>query len=188
MIVHPTLVKWTVQFTSLAPSSNWLMHPPLKPNWEPALNAREAKVLHLTLNKFGHPQPPTTIHIDNTTTVGIVNNTIKHQPSRAMKIRYFWLLDRKTQKYFKFHYQPGQENMRDYPSKHHTADIHQHVHLYYVHTNSPAILPWALKPSIQQGCAVIFGEPYAKKSPLPYIGVTSCLPVSPSIPYHQKLG
>jgi hypothetical protein len=62
------------------------------------LNAQEAKVLCLTLNKLGHPQPPTPIHIDNTTTVGIVNNTIKRQCSRAMEMRYFWLLDGKTQK------------------------------------------------------------------------------------------
>jgi hypothetical protein len=41
------------------------------------LNAQEAIVLHLTLNELGHPQPPTPIYIDNTTTVGIVNNTIK---------------------------------------------------------------------------------------------------------------
>ncbi len=89
----------------------------------------------------------------------------------------------------KFHYQPGQENMGDYPSKHHTANIHQHVCPYYVHSNSsPAILPWALKPSIWQGCAVILGDPYAKKSPLLHIGVTSHLPVSPSIPYHRILG
>jgi hypothetical protein len=41
------------------------------------LNAQEAKVLCLTLNEFGHPQPPTPIRIGNTTTVGIVDNTIK---------------------------------------------------------------------------------------------------------------
>jgi hypothetical protein len=41
------------------------------------LNAQEAKVLQLILAELGHPQPPTPIHIDNTTTVGIVNNTIK---------------------------------------------------------------------------------------------------------------
>jgi hypothetical protein len=41
------------------------------------LNAQEAKVLRLTLTELGHPQPPTPIHIDNTTTVGIVNKTIK---------------------------------------------------------------------------------------------------------------
>ena len=43
------------------------------------LNAQEAKVFRLVLAKLGHPQPPTPIHIDNTTTVGIINNTIKLQ-------------------------------------------------------------------------------------------------------------
>ena len=45
------------------------------------LNAQEAKVIQLVLAELGHPQPPTPIHIDNTTTVGIVNNTIKRQRS-----------------------------------------------------------------------------------------------------------
>jgi len=61
------------------------------------LNAQEAKVIRLVLAKLGHPQPPTPIHIDNTTTVGIVNNTIKQQQSRSMEMRYFWLLDGATQ-------------------------------------------------------------------------------------------
>jgi hypothetical protein len=61
------------------------------------LNAQEAKVLCLTLDKLGHPQLPTPIHVNNTTTVGIVNNTIKQQCSRAMEMHYFWLLDGKTQ-------------------------------------------------------------------------------------------
>jgi hypothetical protein len=39
------------------------------------LNAQEAKVILLVLEELGHPQPPTPIHIDNTTTAGIVNNT-----------------------------------------------------------------------------------------------------------------
>jgi hypothetical protein len=80
-----------------------------------------------------------------------------------MEMRYFLLLDGKTQQYFKIYYQPGQENLGNYPSKHHTADIHKHVWPYYVHTNkSPALLPWALKPSIWQGCAEILGDPYTK--------------------------
>ena len=41
------------------------------------LNAQEAKVIRLVLEELGHPQPPTPIHVDNTTTGGIVNNTIK---------------------------------------------------------------------------------------------------------------
>ena len=56
------------------------------------LNAQEAKVVCLILTELGHPQPPIPIHVDNTTAVGIVNNTIKQQQSRAMEMRYFWLL------------------------------------------------------------------------------------------------
>ncbi len=61
------------------------------------LNAQEAKVLRLTLNKLVHPQTPTPIHIDNTTTVSILSNTIKQQRSHAMEMRYFWLLYGKAQ-------------------------------------------------------------------------------------------
>jgi hypothetical protein len=53
------------------------------------LNAQEAKVFRLILTKLSHPQPPTPIHINNTTTVDIVNNTIKRQQSRSMEMRYF---------------------------------------------------------------------------------------------------
>jgi hypothetical protein len=63
-------------------------------------NAQEAKVIRLILEELGHPQPPTPIHIDNTTTVGIVNNTIIGQHSRAIEMRYFWLLDGEAQPLF----------------------------------------------------------------------------------------
>ncbi len=53
------------------------------------LNAQEAKLKQLVLKELGHRQPPTPIHIDNTTTVAIVNNTIKSQWSQAMEMRYF---------------------------------------------------------------------------------------------------
>ena len=53
------------------------------------LNVQEGKVLQLILTELRHPQPPTPIHIDNTTTVGIVKNTIKLQRSGAMEMRYF---------------------------------------------------------------------------------------------------
>jgi hypothetical protein len=153
------------------------------------LNAQEAKVLCLTLAKLGHPQPPTPIHINNTTNAGIVNNTFKGQLSRAMEMQYFWLLDSKTQTYFNFYYQPGQETLGDYPSKHHTVNIHQLVWPYYVHTDkSPLLLLRATKPSIWQGCAEILGDLYSKESPLPRIGNFHSPSVTPRIPSHQMLG
>ena len=142
------------------------------------LNGKEAKVLRLTLDELGHPQPPTPIHVDNTTAVGIVNSTIKRQRSRAMEMRYFCLLDQYAQKNFNIQYHPGLENMGDYPSKRHTGAGHEHVRPYYLHMkNSPTLLPRAAKPSTRQGCAEILGDNYNKSFPLPRIS-QSRAPVS----------
>jgi hypothetical protein len=153
------------------------------------LNVQEAKDLQLIFAGLGHPQPPTPIHIYNTTTVGIVNNTIKQQRSRAMEMRYFWLLDGKMQQYFNFYTTPASKKLGDYPSKHYTANIHQHVRPYYVHMDiSLTLLPRAMKPSTRQGCAEILGDPYSKKSPLPSIGDFPCLADSPKLSSYQVLG
>ena len=71
------------------------------------INAKEAKIIRIILSELGHPQPPTPIHVDNTTAVGIVNNTIKRQHSRSMEMRYFWLLDQEAQKYMNVQHHPG---------------------------------------------------------------------------------
>ncbi len=128
------------------------------------LNAQEAEVIQLVLKELRHLQPPTPIHIDNTTTVGIINNTIKRQWSWAMEMRYFWLLNG-IQKHFRFYYyQPGKENLGNYPSKHDSDNIHWHVCPYHVHmNNSPTVLPQAAKPSSQQGCAETLADPYKGK-------------------------
>ena len=65
------------------------------------LNAMDAKIIRLTLRELGHPQPPAPIHVDNLTAVGIMNNTIKRQCSRAMNMRYFWLLCQEAQQSLK---------------------------------------------------------------------------------------
>ena len=133
------------------------------------LNAKQAKIIRLTLEELGHPQPPIPIHIDNSTTVGIVNNTVKRQKSRSMEMRYFWLLDGHNQKIFDFQYHPGFENLSDYPSKAHLGGHHLHVRPFYVHMpTSPRFLLRAAKPSVQRGCAKQVGY-YTRKSPLPVL-------------------
>jgi hypothetical protein len=63
-----------------------------------------------------------------------------------------------------------QENLGNYPSKHHTADIYQHVRPYYVHMhNSPTFLPQAAKPSSWQGCVETLADPYKGRIPLPSV-------------------
>ena len=116
-------------------------------------NAKEGKVLRLILTELEHPQPPTPIHIDNTTVVGIVNNTIKRQKSRSMEMKYFWLLDQETQRMFKFYYHPGFENLGDLYTKAHSGQDTQHKRPFYVHTTkSPRFLTRALLPHIRRGC------------------------------------
>ena len=134
------------------------------------INARESKVLRITLQELVHPQLPTPIHVDNTTAVIIVNNTIKRQRSRAMEMIYFWLLDQYCQKYLDISHQPGQENLGDYPTKHHTGTVTQHVRPYYIHeSTSPTLLPREMMPSDWRGCAEILGDPYRRQVPLPRI-------------------
>eukprot|EP00957_Ditylum_brightwellii_P040721 3082356-Ditylum_brightwellii.AAC.1 len=103
---------------------------------------------------MGHPQPPTPLHYDNSTAVGIANKTMKRQKSKAMNMRYFWILDQIQQGNFNVIWCPGQENLADYPTKHHPAAHHQCICPYYVHTtDSPRFLPQALAPHLLQGCA-----------------------------------
>lgn len=89
--------------------------------------------MRIALTELGHIQPPTPIHIDNTTTVGIVNNTIKGQRSRSMEMIYFWLLDSGAQKYFAFHYHLGQENLADLQTKSFTGKDIERVRPFYQH-------------------------------------------------------
>ena len=78
-----------------------------------------------------------------------------------------YTLMRYVQQILRFYYQPGQESLGDYPSKHHSGEIHQHVRPYYVHmNNSPTVLPRAAKPSTQRGCAETLADPYKGKIPL----------------------
>ena len=108
------------------------------------INTCKAQTLWLILSKLWHSQLPTPILVDNTTTIGIVNNTIRCQQSCAMKMCYFWLLDPYTLKHFHFQHHLGQANLGNYPSNYHTGLGHQNIQPYYLHKKeSPIHLPGA---------------------------------------------
>ena len=50
------------------------------------LNLKQGRIIRLTLEEMGHLQPPTPINVDNATSVGIVNGTVKRQRSRIMEM------------------------------------------------------------------------------------------------------
>eukprot|EP00804_Cyclotella_cryptica_P018482 CCRYP_004306-RA/>CCRYP_004306-RA protein AED:0.44 eAED:0.45 QI:0/-1/0/1/-1/1/1/0/116 len=52
------------------------------------INAREVIPLQHLLIEMGHPQPPTPIQTDNSTALGVVNNTIHPKHTKAMDMRH----------------------------------------------------------------------------------------------------
>jgi hypothetical protein len=55
------------------------------------LKCRQATIFRLPLEEMGHPQLLTPVDCNNSTAVGIANNTVKCQHSRSMEMTFFWV-------------------------------------------------------------------------------------------------
>jgi hypothetical protein len=84
------------------------------------LNGQEAVPIVTTLEELGHPQGPTPMQVDNTTSDGFANGTMKQRRSKAMDMRWYWLRDRVSQGKILVYYRPGKDNLADPFTKHHT--------------------------------------------------------------------
>ena len=134
------------------------------------LNCQEGIIFQTTLEDLGHPQPRIPVHCNNATAVGIANNTIKRQQSRAMEMKYFWTCEKDAQKMYSFKWHPEMENLADYQSKHHPGAHHTAVRPYYLHEkNSPLELPRAIWPSTLKGCVGTLKDGYVRNLPLPRV-------------------
>ena len=119
---------------------------------------------------MGHPQPPTPIHCDNATAVGIAIKTVKKHCSRSMEMRYFYNCDQVKMGNFNVQYHPGLECLGDYPSKHHIIENHQNFRPIYLYTKElPLFLPRAPKPSDLRGCVGKTLAGYKHGRPLPVL-------------------
>ena len=96
-------------------------------------NTTDAVPLRTTLQEMGHPQPPTPVQVDNTTTNGFANKQIKQQRSKAMDMRFYWIQDRVAQKQFNVYWRPGKTNLADYFTKHHSPSHHRKERSTYLH-------------------------------------------------------
>ena len=129
---------------------------------------KKSKIIRLTLDEMGHPQPATPIHMDNSTAVGIANDSVKKQRSRSMEMQPFWTTDQVKLGHFVVKWTPGKENLADYFTKHHDSKHHREVRAWYLHENtSPRLLPRASAPSALRGCVGKLPRGYARTSPLP---------------------
>ena len=89
------------------------------------INCREAVPARHTIIAMGHPQPPTPIQTNNTTALGVVNNIIASRKTKAMGMRFYWLICQKSQQQLRHYWQPRLTNNGDYVTKHQVAVHHR---------------------------------------------------------------
>jgi hypothetical protein len=143
------------------------------------LNYKQATIFQLPLEEMGHPQLPTPINCNNSTAVGIANNTVKHQCSRSMEMRFFWVADEVKAGKFDIQYYPGKENLGDYQSIYHLGAHHTAVCPWYLHgKTSLRELTRASKPSTLKGCVEILPDGYQRTNPLVQIPTKQSVPSS----------
>jgi hypothetical protein len=79
----------------------------------------------VVLEAMGYPQPVTAFYGDNTTAIGIANDTVKIKQAKAIDKAYHWFRDRVRLGEFISHYIPSALNASNYltkplsPSDHH---------------------------------------------------------------------
>ena len=105
-----------------------------------------AHPIRITLEEMGHSQPPTPVQVDKSTALGITTGTINKHNSKAMEMRFYWIMDRRNQKQFNIYWKPGYTNRGDYFTKHFHPAQHSTVHPSYLHEKNNG------KCSTLQGC------------------------------------
>ena len=95
-------------------------------------NAQTAIPIRTFLQALNHPQPPTPLKTDNSTSHGFIHDNIHMKKSKSWDMRYHWLRDRISQKQFHFYWQPGKNNDADYFTKHHPTVHHRQIRHKYV--------------------------------------------------------
>jgi hypothetical protein len=104
------------------------------------LNGQDAVPIITTLRELGHPQPPIPIQVDNPTSEGFANSTMKQKRSKAMDMRWYWLRDRVRQGQLLVYFRPGKSNLAEPFTKHHTPAHIQEMIPKFVRTNTTEYL------------------------------------------------
>ena len=96
------------------------------------LNTHKATTTRTTLVDLGHPQLPTPIVTDNFCAAGIANDTVKQKRSKAIDMRFYWIVDCIKQHIFLVHCRKELENLADYFTKHHSPAHRRVVRSWYL--------------------------------------------------------
>ena len=102
----------------------------------------------ITLEELGHKQDPVFLKTNNSTAEGIMNKIIKKKRSKAMDMRFYWLVDQVEQGKFKVYWVPGNINFANYHSKKYLVSHHRNIKPIYSYIEGKI-------PSTIQGCVEI---------------------------------
>jgi hypothetical protein len=119
------------------------------------VNAQEVTVTRTTLSEMGHKQDATEIKTDNTTTDGIINNTVQKKHSKAKDMILYWVKDRVEQDQLNVACAPGDTNIGDYFTKHHSPAHHKRMIPYYLHDKHYPMIRHNTRLAILRGCVDI---------------------------------
>jgi hypothetical protein len=109
-------------------------------------NCQDAVLCRTILEDLGHPQTATPVQTDNSCAAGIANRTVKQRRSKAMDVRFYWILDRVDQGQFLIHWRKGADNDADYFTKHHSPAHHRRMRSRYLHEDD------STSPGVLRGC------------------------------------
>ena len=76
------------------------------------------------LDALDHPQPPTPVKTDNTTSDSFVHSNIRKRRSKTWDMRCNWLRDKATHRELKYYWAPRKENDANYFTKHFPPNYH----------------------------------------------------------------
>ena len=118
------------------------------------VNGQAGQPIIITLEEMGHKQPgPTPICTDNTTADGIANETVKAKRTKAMDMRFYWIIDRVRQGQCRAHWKRGTGNLADYFTKHHPPAHH-------IEKRPDCVINAALElQCLESGKGVLIGSP-----------------------------
>ena len=97
------------------------------------MNAQEIIPIRQGLIALAHPQLPTPLKTDSSTSSSFIGNSTKQRKSKTWDMRWNWMRDDKTNEQINTYWDRGVNNLADYPTKHHPPVHHKRMRLVYLH-------------------------------------------------------
>jgi hypothetical protein len=119
------------------------------------VKVKEGTITRTTLAEMGHNQDAMELKTDKTTADGFINNTVQQKRSKAMYMILYWVKDIVEQDQFNVGWEPGDTNMGDYFTKHHSPAHHKRMRPYYLHDKNSPMIRHYTRLSILRGCVDI---------------------------------